>query len=506
MPSFGKRNLVMRYKAHVSVFPLVVLLCTLGLTSSGWAKSFGQIKSEHAIYEGKCLEANSTNDWIINLRKCDSTRAEQLWFVTRAYPSDGTLKTDETVRSVRWPNRCMTDVDLKLKQGRVLALRQCYEDELTSDQLWEPRNFRTRIGSGRKCISVSENKGFVRPCKWGAARQKFDFTNVGKVTNFDLGNFIEDNSNVTLPNDHRFHNYRECADQNGAETTCFINFGDEGKYGYRLGTEFTDGFRGNLDDRNWVARFIDKHYSGTQEGEKTLDLGDRYSADRCALAHDLWYWAPQFGKGASISQSPEYTKISKPDAVLLAGWQNWIGMSRCINAVRPTTIQENNAIELADGFIDGLDAFFRKIYPSPRFGVCLPDEDLGNLPQANALVLPCTCRQAINADDLDIDVIGNVCSEDHLVSLQDTVQADGTMLSWLPEVAGEAYIALLIDRAQAAPEPETRLFAQGDWVWRIAKAKGSKDIQGYISGFEALNPGVDANLVYIGQSYLLPPP
>lgn len=492
----------MRIWARFTVFLFGLILSTFFLAGSGWSKNFGMILSEHASYKGKCLEADDTGDWIIRLSTCDDTKAEQWWFVTRAYPSDGTFKTQETIRSVMWPNRCMTDVDLNLDQGRVLTLRPCFEGGLTEHQFWEPKNFRKRIGMAGKCISVSEHKGFVRGCDWGKDRQEFDLTDVGKVTNFDLGRFITDHPNVDLPDAHRFHDYADCAAQNQNETSCFINLGDEGKYGYRLGTEVTDSFRDDLPDL--IAKIIDAGYSGSQRGEGLLDLGDRFSADRCAQAHDRWYWAQ-----ANAVQIPDPTRIISPgtaNAALQEWWQNWVGMLQCIRTVRPTTVQENNAIEVAEAAIKLITSTLETGFPNTRIGTCLPDEPLGLMPPAEAPVLPCECRLEINAPDPDQERIEAACHEDYLAELEGAVQMDGPIAAWLPEVAGEAYIAFLVERAQSAPEPTTHLFARGDWVWRLGMAAGTKDIHDYIAAFETLNPGVDADRVYVGRSYLMPLP
>jgi hypothetical protein len=316
----------MRIMLRLVFSVLVFSLATLVSADSGWAKSFGQIASKHTRYQGKCLEADATGDWIIRLRDCDATKAQQWWFVTRAYPSDGTLKTDETIRSVMWPNRCMTDVDLGLDQGRVMVLRSCFDDGLTSSQLWEPKSLRRRIGTNGKCVSVAESKGFVRNCDRDSKRQRFDLTNVGKVTNFDLGDFIKDHPNVDLPEVHRFRDYADCAEQNQNETTCFINAGDEGKYGFRFGTE--------IDKLDRVPGF-----TGTQgDGDKVLDLGDRYSADRCALAHDRWYWASEDAANEEDFQIRPPTAfqeitIFKPDAAVLGGGRTgrgcWIALRPC---------------------------------------------------------------------------------------------------------------------------------------------------------------------------------
>ena len=42
----------------------------------------------------------------------------------------------------------------------------------------------------------------------------------------------------------------------------------------------------------------------------------------------------------------------------------------CLETVRPTTVQENNAIEVADAFISGLISGLKVRYPDTKFGSC----------------------------------------------------------------------------------------------------------------------------------------
>jgi hypothetical protein len=62
---------------------------------------------------------------------------------------------------------------------------------------------------------------------------------------------------------------------------------------------------------------------GGQKGNRTLDLGTRYSLDRCSLAHDLHYW--------SVDESN----------------RNDIDMLACMYKVAPSSAEERNALRMS---------------------------------------------------------------------------------------------------------------------------------------------------------------
>lgn len=473
---------------------------------SAAAEMFGPIKS--AFY-GACLEAGS-EDGIPNFEPCDRDKLAQIWFLTRADSRDAVYVSGardvgpfdvnrQAVRSAAFPNRCLTainDPDRRLS-NKVLALRSCRG---ASDQRWEPNGGHDRLGYGGDCASATWDRLYIAPCGRNPARQALDVAALGRADNFDIGDFIADFPRVEVPEGHRFHDYAECREQNQNETTCFINMGNVQRYGFNLGT-----------DVKWLEAITG---GGDQVGPRLLDLGDQYSADRCALAHDRHFW-----------YRPEESSLPHP---------NDYNFFVCLGRSIPTTTQERNALILGKlgfgGWFYVSSAAGIMIDGKLEFDTCV-EEGLGILPPAGQPIESCWCRS------LAVDTEAKLDAAEGLAQRQPTSELVGELAGRIEELRGDPVIInkrpddpdtkvscararvrgykdridelearlATMNQALANARPQPRKIARGDTVWEIAVAEGVPDIPAYIRAFAALNPRTDPDLIYAGRSYLMPP-
>jgi hypothetical protein len=476
-------------------FPLIwkqsssVLFLVLGLVLAqpAQADDFGTIES--IFYTKKwdnktnCLEASS-RDAIPNFEDCDSDRLAQLWFATRA--NTGLVVFHETVRSAAYPDRCLTAIYDPQKKLDVLSLKPCRSQ---AKQRWAPKGNDLLENDG-KCAQASGDRLYIRGCGHNDDRQALDVRNVNRVTNNSIGKFIRDH--VDVPEGHRFQDYKDCYDKD--QDGCFINLGDGQQYGYNFGTELGG------DDTGWG--------DGTQSGGKLMDLGDQYSADRCALAHDRHYW---YREGNSKSPHPNDMHF-------------WL----CLKKIIPTTAQENTALaagELAYGLIN-YGAFVEGEFQ--QLDSCTGDKK-GTLPRAGSPIDSCWCRAfspeldakltAANVtaglppsqaalDALDV-ALEKIDDGDPLMQIKDAKNPNDSSLKCSGITTNSfirRYKALNVKRSDLADslKPMPRTMVQGDILWLIAIDEGVNNIPAYIAAFAAINPDTDPDLIFAGQEYQLP--
>lgn len=452
------------------------------------------------------------SDELVQFRGCETDNLAQLWFVTRAYPSDGFDKSSERTRNAMLPSHCLTRIDdPDGEEDGIISLQLCThdadncptryvpdpdnDDEKTllkcradPAQLWEPKSGRTRLKYQDQCLSVKAGKLYVVNCH-GNSRQKFKMDDVKRVSNFHIANFEDDFPNITLPEDHRFKDYTFCKDND--QEGCFLNVGDIQKYGYHFGTDKFLGIRLG---------------SGTQNNDGLLDLGDRYSVDRCTQAHDKHYWMRE-------------------------GTDRWPGenernLLRCLDRIIPTTAQENTAVELAEIFFNGfsLGDGPEGSGQAPKACGNLP---VGELPVAGVPIESCWCREEKPYFNAYLELAEQLAAQepsealrvafegalDKVTSYKSKIMSNRFKCSGATKSdfgvrvsALETQYAMLEDDLAMAPrlEPSDQVIGRGDILWRLAQALSIKDIPAYVAQFATLNPGTNPNLLFVGKTYTLP--
>ena len=503
------------------------LFVLMGMTDNAMADDyFGHIKTQE--YDWDCLHADGPDD-TPTFRNCNASDSKQYWFRAR-----------DTMRNVAYPNRCLTAVPGDHPNGSpydVLALRACDGREA---QNWEPNGRGTRLeGEDGVCAQTTHDRLYAVNCGHHRDRQTLD-ADLKKVNNSAIADFSSDYPNVNLPGDHRFAVYEACAAQNGDETDCFINLGNVQRYGHNYGTD--------------IEKLDNLFGGGSQSGGTLLDLGDRYSADRCALAHDTHYWYPEG------SDHP-------------FNFNDW-NFLMCLNNVIPTTRQESNAIHLGKfmfNFKVGADLSGLLLSESDDDNLaqgvresCLVDW-AGTLPSAGQPIHSCWCRAylpptkirftqmetSLQAATLQITagrpisntglaaldaqlatleaspiVSGNIPDSDatmkcggsvksdfdaQLYGTDDTDQREISILGNIIIIEARKGIEGIEERIEnlktandAFYETTSRQIIPGDTLWDIAMAKGVDDFSAYIARFANLNPDVRPDLIYAEQVYQLP--
>jgi len=476
LPEIGKPGLP---EVKLPDLDLDALLKEIDLFGEG--QSSGRIASGPvgAISEGtganiQCLTGQGAGEAVF-FTTCETPCAKggsaclnQRWFWTIAENYDSLVLRSymlipppprTMLRNAAAPHLCLT----RTEAGNTAILRAC---AAFKRQTWSRGITGNRLIVQNNCLRNDNGMASVASCL-SPAGIKMDIGAKGIVKAADLavaGADMDAETSALSREDgapHPFYVYAQCA----GDDTCYSKLKlPEFFYGNHTGNGHGDG------------------------GSEPLDLGNTYSIDRCSQAHDRAYWGEVGTNDASSNDA---------------------NFRRCLRSVLPATREETRALIAINDI-----TFF-------AFSAFLADKECiggkpGGLPPRDGRLDYCHCRKI--AATADPDFADNI--KETLDELIDGLSDDFRCDAACRVATGDRCLDDNGNRMSRAPSivvgggtttppddtPEPRVLVRGDWVWRLAEQAGSSDIPAFVRAFEGLNPGVDADKVYVGRTYLLPPP
>ncbi len=423
---------------------ILLALASLWITSPAnafGANGFGSIK-----HDGDCLTAGRDTGNLA-FETCDDSDISQYWFTASGEPTVALVKRRLT-RNLAYPWACVTRIKIKRGDDK-LALRDCTGKERQS---WSPNWLSNEFNNGVLCYTRKGDGGKIRLCNAFDKRQTIEANKVSSASHTALARFIERNPDVDIPDNHPLHAWALCGDE------------DDGKEDYDIRDCHL-----NIDTlRIKTARygfFVGQDH-GYEKGETnwpTLDLGDRYSVDRCAKAHDIGYWSD----------------MNKDDfeGNLYGEEGNETNMMACLNKVVPFNRLDDEA---QDTSWKGMAYLAGDVTRAKRS--CM-GRGAGYLPAKGASIPSCASRKSASA---------NAIAE--AVDKAARLAAEAARLAALAQKPADD-VSASIDRE----------ITRGDTVWNIWDGSNPADFAAYVEDFRTLNPGVNPDLIYAGQTYTIPP-
>jgi len=484
------------------------LLVAMSATTATAEPKFGQIKHQGACLTAPsvaALETPSLSDDALTFRVCKHSDMREHWFYTPGRrPGDDTSKNGaRNIRNMAHPAYCLGSANAR-RSGTTMRLERC---DGTKSQQWvrEPESGDDWMQSAYDtCAKKIGTELVVAECEKRDDSLKFEFEFRNVVRNADLAEARADFPELSWPTEHAFNILADCQRAHNARSRdreCYMknNFFDDESGAYDSNLPPASNALDGLMRSSVTFRYGFSTGPG-HSGTTPLTLGNRNTLDRCAKGHDINIW------GDAHFHSPSASN----DANFVA----------CLANSVPFSVDDRKALNRAHNYYKDQDSV-----ALPVTAACAR-QSRGHMPGFDARLPVCICqlielagtriggedgRCVLSGAPYDTQTEACTIREGDFLSLLEHASDHGssdlceTSLEVVADWQDAQVGAELAAEAERLAQPRPHIVSTGDWIWRLAQRDNAPDIDVYVADFEALNDGVDANLVYIGRTYILPP-